>query len=393
VKVALISSGSGSRGGGELYLRFLATALAQQGAKVDVVVPAALFMDELADSIKAPVVLHRLEVTPTYQRRLRCLAAVADRAQQHKIATFLSDLKPEIVHVNQQVAEDGLDFLLGAARCGHPFLSTIHIARSAQVLGARFGWVRDLITHQMLRRIDAQHIVGSEASRCDLMERLGPEARHRIFVVRNGVPLPIASDLAEARRIARADWAVRECDVVIGSVGRLTEQKNPLFAVELLRELRALGVEARFVWIGDGPLRTQFQAVAKEAGLSDMVCIDGWRVDASLRMAGFDIFLLPSHYEGMPLALLEAMHAGLPACVSDADGMPEAVLDGVTGLVQRSARGAADWARALARLLASPGELSAYGRAARERAGASFSARSMADATLAVYRHTILGQR
>src|SRR6185436_14119986 len=97
-------------------------------------------------------------------------------------------------------------------------------------------------------------------------------------------------------------------------------------------ELRRRGKRVRLVWVGDGPLRRRVVKLACELGLGEAVLVHGWSDDVEGLLAGVDIFLLPSRFEGLPLALLEAMHAGLPVCVSDTDGLSEAVQDGVHGL-------------------------------------------------------------
>ena len=69
----------------------------------------------------------------------------------------------------------------------------------------------------------------------------------------------------------------------------------------------------------------------KHLGIADFVKLDGWRDDVSSCLQGLDVFVMPSNFEGMPLALLEAMAAGLCCCVSDVDGMAEAIEHGFNG--------------------------------------------------------------
>lgn len=383
MKVALVSSGSGSRGGGEIYLRFLAEGLRLAGHGVHALVPAASRMDDLARSLEPHATVERLNVTSTYDRRLRNIAAVLDRRQQQQVAARLLELSPDIVHVNQQVAEDGLDFLLAAVRSCLPWVSTIHIARSASALGARFGRLRDIVTAETLRGHQTAVIAVSSASMAQLQSRFGQRVRApRIHVVHNGVPGVDPEQLRQARNRARSDWGAGARDLVIGTVGRIEAQKNPLALIDYVAPLAEDGRSIRLVWIGDGAMRDELQLYGRSSGRGVPLNVDGWRVDAALRMAGFDIFLLPSLYEGLPLALLEAMHAGLPVIAARTDGTPEAVRHGETGFLCRTGE---DWLTALRTLANDPEIRAQLGAAARIAARERFSIEAMARATAAVY--------
>ncbi len=112
--------------------------------------------------------------------------------------------------------------------------------------------------------------------------------------------------------------------------------------------------------------------------------LEGWRADARERLAGFDIFVLPSDYEGFPFAVLEAMAAGLPCVVSDVDGTREAVVESETGFLCK-ARDSEQWLGRLNKL-ASDGELrETLGTRGLERMRSHFSLEAMAAGTARVY--------
>src|SRR5688500_13592822 len=100
LKVALLSSGSGSRGGGEIYLSFLAEGLATLGHEVHALVPGSRRMDELAANLSSHAVVARLDVRATYERRFRSIGAVLDRQQQNAVTRRIAELAPDIIHVN-----------------------------------------------------------------------------------------------------------------------------------------------------------------------------------------------------------------------------------------------------------------------------------------------------
>ena len=294
-------------------------------------------------------------------------------------------LPVDIIHVNQQVAEDGVDLVLAAKESGKAWVSTIHVGYSARALGAQFGRVRDWITERTLRNSHGDFIAVSAASRDKLRERLSS----KVHVALNGVPVPQASALEQSRSRARADWATEEDEIVIGTVGRIEPQKAPLALIDHVARLDNGKRKLRLVWIGDGTMRRAVLDHAEQQARQIPFIVDGWRDDASLRLAGLDLFVLPSVFEGLPLALLEAMHAGLPIVASRADGIAEALRHGETGFLCDDLH---VWRETLSALLKDSILRSRIGAAAKKDAIERFSTASMAAQTEIVYNE-ILKQR
>ena len=388
MKIVLLSSGSGSQGGGEIYLQRLAEGLLRDGHEIHAVVPKNSRMDALASGFPSQVQVHRPALTATYDRPFRCLQAVIDVVQQRKVAALLRNLGPDVVHVNQQVAEDGLDLLAGARRSGLPFLSTIHVARSATALGARYGRLRDFVARSAIARAAGIHITVADRARRELLGWLRPDNFESIVRVWNGVGEQTPFDLSEARQMVRREWGTAEDVLVVGGIGRLQPQKDPEFALRVAAELKARGKPIHFVWIGDGPLKQALLRLGAEIGMSDKMTIDGWRNDAAGRVAGLDLLLMPSRFEGLPLALLEAMHAGVPVMARDVDGIAEAIVNGVSGMLCSGVT-ATDWCDQLEATAPTEAERRRLGCAARERARRHFSVATMTMATEAVYRRAI----
>lgn len=383
MKVALFSSGSGSRGGGEIYLSLLAEGLHILGHEVHAVVPCCTPMDELAESLKPFARVDRIDIRPTYERPMRNIAAMMDRAQQATIAARIEDIAPDIVHLNQQVTEDALDFLAAARRTGRPWVSTLHMGHSARALGAKFGSLRDAVTGAAIRRPGGDFITISQASGEQLTARFGkPWARERLHIIYNGVRVPDPETLARTRRDARAEWGVAPDELVFGMVGRIAEQKNPLGFVDYVAPLLREGLRVRLVWIGDGDMRAELEAHARKVAPGARLHIDGWRDDANQRMAGLDVFVLPSKFEGLPLALQEAMHAGLAIISISTDGTPEAVRHDETGLLCATP---AEWADAMSRIARDPALRARLSATARHYARERYSQMAMSRATERVY--------
>ena len=166
---------------------------------------------------------------------------------------------------------------------------------------------------------------------------------------------------------------------VVGAVGRLDRQKG--FDV-LLRALADVP-RARLVLVGDGDERAPLERLAAELGLSERVRFEGWREDPRRYLTTFDVFALPSRFEGFPLAIIEAMLARLPVVATRVGSVPEAVADGETGLLVPSDDPPA-LATALRSLLGDPARRAALGAKGREHALA-FNPAAMARAYERVY--------
>jgi glycosyltransferase involved in cell wall biosynthesis len=342
-------------------------------------------MDELAQRLGEFAEIKRANLMHTYDRPARSLGAALDTRLQGRYRALFSSISPDVVHINQQVAEDGLDLLLAARGAGIPFLSTVHIVYSAGLLGARFGRMRDFVTGNVLRRTGGTHIVVANRARQDLLARFGFLNAGQVVLVLNGVLFTQPSGTKDAAKIR---WQAPAGELVIGSVGRLEAQKAPDFALRVVAGLRQRSLPVHYVWIGDGPLRREFEDQARELGIADHVIVDGWRSDISGSLQGLDIFLMPSNFEGLPLALLEAMGAGLCCCVSNVDGMAEAIESGKTGYVLPS--GDVDaWVRQIEAVAANAALRHEIGDRAKNFARERFSAERMAADTLEVYQSVV----
>ncbi len=101
------------------------------------------------------------------------------------------------------------------------------------------------------------------------------------------------------------------------SVGRLSAQKNPIFAVEIIAELAKIRDDFKYLWVGAGELETDAKKEATRLGVSDRIIFTGVRTDVKEILSCCDCFLMPSLFEGLPFSLIEAQAAGLRCIVSD----------------------------------------------------------------------------
>ena len=160
-------------------------------------------------------------------------------------------------------------------------------------------------------------------------------------------------------------------------------QKDPVtFARAAVEAGRRLG-SARFWIAGDGPLRGRAEAIAAEGGLGPRFRVLGWRRDVPDLLTAADVLVLTSRFEGLPIAILRGMAAGLPVVAAAVDGTPEAVRPGRTGVLVE-AGAAREFAGAFVDLGSHPGARRRMGAAGRIRSQ-RFSAHRAFHRTLDVY--------
>jgi len=176
----------------------------------------------------------------------------------------------------------------------------------------------------------------------------------RVRVIWNGAPLAeFAPATPDQTRKTRAALALPPDALVIGTVGRLNEQKGHRYLIDAAPAVLARHPKARFLIVGDGDLIDSLRGQARALGLGDHVLFAGHRTDVRELLSAMDVLCLPSLYEGTPLALFEAMAAARAIVASAVDGCAEVLMDGVTGLLVPP-RDSAALSNALIRVLADP---------------------------------------
>lgn len=136
---------------------------------------------------------------------------------------------------------------------------------------------------------------------------------------------------AKVRAEVRAHYGLTDC-LVVGHVGRLAYQKNQIFLLEAFARLHQREPRARLVLVGDGPNLLTLEAKAVDLGVEDEVLFLGHRDDVQRLLMAFDLFVMPSHFEGLGMAAVEAQAAGLPCLLSSAFPRAAAITDDVTFL-------------------------------------------------------------
>ena len=190
-------------------------------------------------------------------------------------------------------------------------------------------------------------------------------------------------------RAARASGSVQPGCVLF--LGRLNEKKGVFDLLRAWPAVRALVPEARLVLAGNGDVRPLLE-LASQLGVRETLVLPGWITGAGKRewLARADIFVLPSHAEGLPVSVLEAMICGIPVVATDVGGIPEVVADGAEGVLvpQSDPRALAN---ALSGLLQDGTRRESVATAALARAKRDFAAAPVLAALEEVWRETATG--
>ncbi len=212
--------------------------------------------------------------------------------------------------------------------------------------------LRHFLERRMARRVRRIAAV-SDAIRDYIVRDIGVDAR-TVVTVHNGIPV-------EAVSVPRA---VAGATATFITVGRLAAIKDHATMVRGFHRALEAGATAHLTIVGDGPERGAIEDYLRLHGLESCVSLLGFRSDVSELLATSDVFLLTSRYEGISVALLEAMRAQLPVIATRVGGIPETVRDGITGLLvdPEDAAGLATAIGALAASATRRRELGARGR-------------------------------
>lgn len=377
-------------GGAQEVARTLAEHLAAAGCDVAI---AALADGPLRDPIEAA----GIPVTLLPERRAAITSPVAFAAEMGRLRRELLGLiDARRVDVVQTHLLRSLDFLALSLKTGRDVkvywtfhnanfdLRRDHLRRHGWLLGAKRQAHHALYTLGS-RRADGLIAVAPEVKESILatMPGIAPD---KIAVIPNGVDTRRYQRRGD-RAATRAALGLSPEERAVAVVATFKEQKGHRYLIEAAAHLRDDYPQARYLLIGDGELRAALERQIAAAGLQATFRLLGTRPDVPALLAAADLFVLPSLWEGLPMALIEAMAAGLPVVATDVSGTRGVMRDGETGLLVPPGDATA-LAQAMAALLAEPERAAQMGAAARRRVELHFSARKQAADHLALFAAT-----
>jgi glycosyltransferase involved in cell wall biosynthesis len=360
-------------GGAQVHVRDVATALNSSGHEIIVLAgPSGSLSDQLA-ARGVP-----FQAVPPL---VRPIAPWRDALAVRQLSSILRRVRPDLVSVHSSKA--GWLGRLAAKLAGIPVILTAHGWKFAEGLPPAERRLSTVLERLFARLADHIITVCEHDRRLALACRIAPPSK--ITCIHNGV-----HDIAAGAPVTRLADTTAGAPVRIVMIGRFSPQKDH---AGLLHALAPLGNLHWRLWlIGGGPDQAAAIALARDLRLGDRVQFLGERDDARAFLERADIFALASHWEGLPYSVLEAMSAGLPVIASAVGGVPEAVIDGETGiLVPREDTAALR--NALASLISDPERRHRLGTAARQRYESAFRFERMLSDTLAIYERVAVTAR
>jgi glycosyltransferase involved in cell wall biosynthesis len=210
----------------------------------------------------------------------------------------------------------------------------------------------------------------------------------KVIVIHNGIDVDRFHNEAGSEQL-RSELGLSGSEVVIGFVGRLEEQKGITYLLDAAHRLNEQYNNFTLIILGDGSLASALRDKAVALHLSNTLFL-GFRADAARYFSAFDIYALPSLYEGLPLSVLEAMASECPVVATRVGGVPEVVKDGVTGFLVAPKK-VDELVDRLQKLIQNEEMRLRMGKAGRQRVVQHFSAASMVAKTEEVYE-VLLGK-
>lgn len=277
------------------------------------------------------------------------------RCQARYVRKLLTGWRPDLVHVH---VADGTSFWRKLL-----YIEQAHAAGIPTVAHLHGAWMEDFHDRSAANRAAIRRMFSIVDLVMPLHHRMADKVREwaphpvRVEVLYNPVVceefVPLPSPVAEP---------------VVLMMGVLHERKGPFDLLRAAPEILRRVPQARFVFGGNGDL-DGMRRLAQELGVQDQVELLGW-VDGESKLAAFRraaVYCLPSHFENLPVSIIEAMAMGLPVVATDIAGIPEEVVDGQTGWLV-PARQPQALAERLSVLLLDPAQRARFGTAGRIRA-------------------------
>jgi glycosyltransferase involved in cell wall biosynthesis len=354
---------------GKIKLLEVATTLDTGGVTTHIVdlvtrLPSDKFDISLASGSEGqkPAIVDRVNGSLHYQVGLtKSIDPIQDLKATWDLYRLIKRERFDVVHAHMLKAE--VIASLAAKLTGIPYMvSTKHGGRGP----SGPAWKQtslDCIQGIALRYWHDRVIGVSESVSQEVLRKSGM-SKDKIETVLNGIDLA-NYEVDQPRDVVRAALGLTEDQPLIVMVGRLVEQKSPMTLIEAMRDVAKAWPNVQCLFIGDGPARQEMQEAIDRFAVGEWVRILGHRDDVADILNASDIFVLCTKYEGLSIAVLEAMVMSLPVVGTDVPGMDELIEHGETGLLipENDPTACAD---AICSLLESPERLQRMGEQAHE---------------------------
>ncbi|HEY3215463.1 MAG TPA: glycosyltransferase family 4 protein [Candidatus Eisenbacteria bacterium] len=295
------------------------------------------------------------------------------------LARAIRGAEPDLLHLHGGRA-GFLGTLAARAVSMRPVVYTAHMFSFMGPKQALRRWAA--LRAESLTCAQADRVICVSRSDRDAAAARGIDAA-RFAVVPSGIDLtrfPAATD-------RRSEFGLAHDVPVVGAITRLVDEKDPATFVRMAAHVAERVPEARFLLVGDGPLRPTLERIGRELVRSGRLFLTGFRSDVPELLATLDVVAFPSLSEAQGIALIEAMAAARPVVASDLASHAEAIVPG-TGVLTPPGDPEGLAAEIVALLRDRP-RREALGRRARQQVEGRYSADRMVESTLAIYREVL----
>jgi len=317
----------------------------------------------------------------------RAILPLKDVAVYRRLIKQFRELRPEVVHTHSSKAG-----ILGRFAAAHSHVPVIiHTIHGLAFTASRYRWVNDV--YRRLERAAAPkstRIVCVADAMRDASLAAGIGCREQYVTVYSGMETKPFLEPPVARETVRQSLGLQPQHQVVGTIARLFHLKGHDDLLDLAPELCRQYPNLRFLWVGDGILRQQFESRMQQMGLRDRFVLTGLVPPARIPelVNAMDIVVHPSRREGLARAIAQGALGAKPVVPYDVDGNREALIDGQTGLLVKAFDVPA-LGKALSGLLADPARSRAMGEAGRQFALARFDTKIMVQSLDRLYKECL----
>jgi len=300
-----------------------------------------------------------------------------------RLIKIIKDHKIDIVH-GQGARAEFFARLASGLFCRSRYVSTIAMPVEGYDVGPMKMLLYRAFDRFSERFVDRFLVVSSVLEQAMIQGHGIP--REKVVKIYNGIETDYYKphDQEEGRRRVRQEYSVNDSEILIGSLGRLVWQKGFEYFIHAMPILIRDIPEAKFLIVGEGPLRQELEGQTRSLGIQDRLVFTGHRNDIRDMMAAMDIIVIPSLLEGFPMITLEAMAMEKPIVTTSIDGIMEQIRDGREGLLI-APKSPPALAQAVKRLVDNPDYARSLGINARAKVVRDFSVHKMIAETIKVY--------
>lgn len=258
----------------------------------------------------------------------REISFISDIKSVFQIARYIKKIKPDIIHLHSSKA--GALGRLASIFSGIPVIYNPH------------GWSFDMNISRKKKAIYifiekflgkfTKEIINISDYEKDCALKHNILSKEKIKVIYNGIEVEKYQEKSDKQKIMK-ELGIPIDAIIIGMVGRISEQKSPETFVEIANKLKSKIENCYFILVGDGELRSRVEKKIDEYSLKDKFLITGWTSEVARYVSTFNVALLTSKWEGFGLVLTEYMASGKPIVASNVGGIPDVIQNNYNGIL------------------------------------------------------------